>query len=34
MKRKIKYDIPIRVICAILFATFSFLYIYMVYPPA
>ena len=29
MKKKIRYDIPIRVICAILFSTFSFLYIYM-----
>ena len=29
MKRKIKYDTPIRIICAALFAIFSFLYIYM-----
>ena len=27
MKRKIKNDTPIRIICAVLFATFSFLYI-------
>lgn len=29
MKRKQKYDTPLRIICAVLFATFSFLYIYM-----
>lgn len=29
MKRKQKYDTPLRTICAVLFATFSFLYIYM-----
>ena len=29
MKRKPKYDTPIRIICAVLFAIFSFLYIYM-----
>ena len=29
MKRKPRYDTPIRIICAVLFATFSFLYIYM-----
>ncbi len=29
MKRKQKYDTPLRIICALLFATFSFLYIYM-----
>lgn len=29
MKRKIKFDTPIRIICAVLFATFSFLYISM-----
>lgn len=29
MKKKIRYDLPIRIICAVLFATFSFLYIYM-----
>lgn len=29
MKRKLKYDAPIRIICALLFASFSFLYIYM-----
>ena len=29
MKRKPIYDTPIRIICALLFATFSFLYIYM-----
>ena len=29
MKRKLKNDTPIRIICALLFATFSFLYIYM-----
>lgn len=29
MKRKQKYETPLRVICALLFATFSFLYIYM-----
>lgn len=29
MKRKLKHDTPIRIICASLFAIFSFLYIYM-----
>ena len=29
MKRTIKFDTPIRIICAVLFATFSFLYITM-----
>ena len=29
MKRKLRYDTPIRIICALLFAVFSFLYIYM-----
>lgn len=29
MNRKLKYNTPIRVICAIVFAIFSFLYIYM-----
>ena len=29
MKRKLKYDTPIRIICAVLFATFSFLYVYL-----
>ena len=29
MKRKLKYDTPIRIICALLFCAFSFLYIYM-----
>ena len=29
MKRKQKYDTPLRIICAVLFATFSFLYIYL-----
>ena len=29
MKRKNTYHTPIRIICAVLFATFSFLYIYM-----
>lgn len=29
MKRELKYDTPIRIICALLFATFSFLYIYL-----
>lgn len=29
MKRKLKYNTPIRIICAILFAIFSFLYIYV-----
>ena len=29
MKSKLKYDIPIRIICASLFCVFSFLYIYM-----
>ena len=29
MKRKLKYDTPIRIICASLFCAFSFLYIYM-----
>lgn len=29
MKRKNKYHTPIRIICAVLFATFSFLYIYL-----
>ena len=29
MKRKLRYDTPIRIICASLFAAFSFLYIYM-----
>ena len=27
MKRKIKYDTPTRIVCAVLFALFSFLYI-------
>ena len=27
MKRKLKHETPIRIICAVLFATFSFLYI-------
>lgn len=30
MKRKQKYDTPLRIICALLFATFAFLYIYLV----
>ena len=29
MKRTPQYDTPIRIICAVLFATFSFLYIYL-----
>ena len=29
MKRPPQYDTPIRIICAVLFATFSFLYIYL-----
>ena len=29
MKRKLKYNIPIQIICASLFAIFSFLYIYL-----
>ena len=29
MNRKLKYDTPIRIICTLLFAVFSFLYIYM-----
>lgn len=29
MKRKPKYDIPIRIICALLFSSFAFLYIYL-----
>jgi hypothetical protein len=29
MKKNSKYDTPLRIICAVLFATFSFLYIYL-----
>ncbi len=29
MKRKLRFDTPIRIVCALFFAVFSFLYIYM-----
>lgn len=29
MNKRLRYDTPLRIICALLFATFSFLYIYM-----